>query len=368
MQRAFIAGLSVEVAGGCCQGLLRTVRSENDGNDYCNFNDTNIKRSCVLHKVRIVNVSLFNLRKPCYAQKHTNSHIIARELLIEIATSKFSKMNSKHLKLIKNLIISSGLKKFVLYLLGLFAKIFRHHICKRNGINYSLDLNEAIDFATFFGGWEPETIEFIETNVKEGNYVIEVGANVGIQTLHLAKKVGANGRIFAFEPTQFALTKLNENCQLNPDLSSRISILKNLVTNGQHSAPIKTIRSSWQTGKIKNDDEFINADIAISIDEFVAEKKLIKLDLLKIDVDGYDFKVLQGATKAILKFKPLIYIELGEVALNSQGDSVSDIFKLFIELGYEGRIATNPNQSIDFDKTVNYLKTSTHLNAIFAPA
>ena len=94
----------------------------------------------------------------------------------------------------------------ILNCLRVYATLFQHHICFRNGVKYSLDLSEAIDFATYFEGWEPETIAFIERYVNQGNTVIEVGANVGIQTLSLAKKVGPKGKIYAFEPTEFALT------------------------------------------------------------------------------------------------------------------------------------------------------------------
>ena len=260
-----------------------------------------------------------------------------------------------------------GLKKIINYFLSIYAKKFQYHICTRNGIIYSLDLTEAIDFATYFGGWEPETIEFIENNVKNGNYIIEVGANVGIQTLHLAKKVGVNGRVYAFEPTEFALSKLTKNCELNPDLYNRITVLKKLVTDGKHSTPVSTIRSSWQTDQSRDNDEFINSNLAICIDEFIFEMQIKQLDILKIDVDGYDFKVLQGAEKAILKFKPLIYIELGEEALNEQGDSVKDIYNLLIEFGYEGRLATNYSQIIDLEMTLIHLQKSTHINAIFTP-
>jgi FkbM family methyltransferase len=210
-------------------------------------------------------------------------------------------MKSKSLNSIKKVIILLGLKRISNYILGSYSKIFQYHVCIRNGIKYSLDLSESIDFATYFGGWEPETIEFIENNVYKDNYVIEVGANVGIQSLHLAQKVGPNGKVFAFEPTEFALSKFIKNCELNPELYSRIRILKYLVTNEQNSTPITTIRSSWQTNQSRRNDELINPNIAISIDKFVVENKIPKLDILKIDVDGYDFKVLQGAKKTILK-------------------------------------------------------------------
>jgi hypothetical protein len=76
-------------------------------------------------------------------------------------------MNIKTLNSIKKLITLMGLKRIANYLLGSYAKVFQHHVCTRNGIKYSLDLSESIDFATYFGGWEPETIEFIENNVKD---------------------------------------------------------------------------------------------------------------------------------------------------------------------------------------------------------
>jgi FkbM family methyltransferase len=274
-------------------------------------------------------------------------------------------MNSKILTLIKNLLTSLGLKRFIFKLFGLYAKNFQHHICKRNGINYCLDLSEAIDLATYFGGWEPETITFIENNVIQGNYVIEVGANVGIQTLHFSQKVGVNGRVFAFEPTEFAVAKLNRNCDLNSELSGRISIFKNIVTDEYRTTQNSPIRSSWQTDNSRNNDEFINASLAISIDEFIEVSKLNKFDILKIDVDGYDFKVLQGSKKAIMKFNPLIYIELDDAALNKQGDSVKDILNFLINLGYVGQLAKNPNQMIDSYSTFKDLKISGHVNVIF---
>jgi FkbM family methyltransferase len=112
--------------------------------------------------------------------------------------------------------------------------------------------------------------------------VIEVGANVGIQSLHLAKKVGADGRVFAFEPTEFGVSKLIQNLELNPELSNRIRISKNLVTDGQHKIPISTIRASYQTDQSRNKDEFINLNLAISIDEFIVETQIMRFDIIKL--------------------------------------------------------------------------------------
>ena len=93
----------------------------------------------------------------------------------------------------------------------------------RKGINWFLDLKEGIDFSIFLlGSFEPSTISVYSKLIKQGNYIFDVGANIGAHTLHFAKLIGEKGKVFSFEPTNYAYDKLIRNVELNDDLSSRI--------------------------------------------------------------------------------------------------------------------------------------------------
>lgn len=228
-----------------------------------------------------------------------------------------------------------GLQKFFGAAAKTYAQLFPNQVCTRGEVRWDLDLTRLIDFEIFFGGWEPESIRFLEENVRPGHTVIEVGANIGAHTLPISRLVGTAGRVYAFEPTEYALGKLRKNIALNPGFSGNIDVVAKIVTNHRHDNPISEIQSGWKRdGSSENISEKVSV-AAVCIDEFVESQRIARIDLLKIDVDGYDFKVLQGSRESIKANRPVIFIELCEHTLARQGDSVRDIFGFLEELGYK---------------------------------
>lgn len=223
------------------------------------------------------------------------------------------------------------LRKVIFAGVNVYARMSPRRLCTRDGIRYQVDLTEVIDQGIWLYGWEPITIALLKRHTSPGYTVIEVGANVGAHTLLLAKLVGPSGRVYAFEPTNYAQSKLRTNIDLNPDLKARIVIRSELVTNHAGQTPVRRIKSSFPVRSGGVPGEVVQT-AAIALDS----EPFDRVDLLKIDVDGYDFKVLEGATELLRKFKPCVLIELGEHTLNAQGDSVRDIFGLLRSLGYSG--------------------------------
>jgi len=219
-----------------------------------------------------------------------------------------------------------------------------------------------IDRGIYFGGWERLTIEFIDNYVKPGYVVIEVGANVGSHTLNIAKKVGINGKVYAFEPTNFARGKLADNIQLNENLAPIVEVCNYLVTDHDNSVPRRDVRSSWN---ISDKDHFFSEKVisdSISLDAFTKINDINKVDVIKVDVDGYDCKVIFGASEIIKKNKPIVYIELCEYALNEQGNSIDELFLFFSDMGYskvlheDGTSIHSPSQVksiIGLDRSIN---------------
>ena len=119
-------------------------------------------------------------------------------------------------------------------------------ITRRSGILWNLDLKEGIDFSIYiFGGFELRTLRLYKKIVRNGNIVIDVGANIGAHTLPLAQLVGQLGRVFAFEPTEYAFKKLEHNLSLNPELASRVFAKQVALLESTSASVPDEIYSSW---------------------------------------------------------------------------------------------------------------------------
>jgi len=268
-------------------------------------------------------------------------------------------------RVLKKIIISLRLQQIAYFFFNLYAAAFRFQIVSRHNISYHIDLKEAIDRAIFLMGWEPLTINWLHDNLNKGDIVIEVGANIGAHSLIISKIISPEGQLFCFEPTDYAYEKLYKNFNLNPDLKQNTRLIKSFVSNQEGSKKSYKIRSSWIVNKTAaladSMDEDFSGEI-INLDDFFID--LPKLNLIKIDVDGFDFKVLQGAKEIITLFKPTIFVELGEIDLNRNGDSVSDIIDLFTDIGYSG-ILENGEPIVSAEQLLISLEEVTHSNGIF---
>ncbi|MCL4477633.1 MAG: FkbM family methyltransferase [Deltaproteobacteria bacterium] len=70
------------------------------------------------------------------------------------------------------------------------------------------------------------------------------------------------------------------------------------------------------------------------LDSFVMENQISKIDLIKIDVEGYEFNVLNGAKESIKKYKPKLFIEVDDNHLQRQGISVKELIEFISTFGY----------------------------------
>ena len=125
--------------------------------------------------------------------------------------------------------------------------------------------------------------------------LVDIGANFGSVSLPLAK-VFKKSSIFSIEPTYYAYNKLKKNVNLNPDLKKRIKTINSLINNSKET---RKVYSSWNftdSGK-KHKIHFgtlkkINNKNIISLDQLI-KKINKKIDFIKIDVDGFELKVLR---------------------------------------------------------------------------
>lgn len=135
---------------------------------------------------------------------------------------------------------------------------------------------------------------------QKGDIVVSAGAYLGETSIWLADKVGASGQVYAFEPTNKFLKKLNENIRRNK-LSEIIKVINNGLWNENTSILNTTVVPDLQF----NTNDNINV---ISLDSFVDSNNIPRIDFIKMDIEGAELKALMGAEKTIKKYKPKLAI------------------------------------------------------------
>jgi FkbM family methyltransferase len=220
-----------------------------------------------------------------------------------------------------------------------------HAIVKRNGFVWDLDLAEGIDLAIFlFSGFEPETTEEITRLVRPGSTVLDIGANIGSITLVLAQLVGTEGRVYAFEPTTYAVQKLRRNLALNQSLRERVTVEQvRLTCEKAINKPVE-IYSSWKLvgdeqrhPKHRGIAQSTEGAATLSLDAYCKEQRISKVDFIKLDVDGFEGEVLAGAINLLKRDRPPICMELAPYALVERGSSVQEVFGILEACGYRVR-------------------------------
>jgi FkbM family methyltransferase len=211
-----------------------------------------------------------------------------------------------------------------------------------DGLNYRLDLSEGIDLAIYLQGkFEPTTAAALSRLVKPGTTVLDIGANIGAHTLRLARLVGEAGRVLAFEPTNYAFQKLLVNLSLNQDLRSRVTAIMAFLGSTSSTTAPDLIYSSWPLTRAENlHDKHLGAAMTTEgtptrrLDDVMAEQNVLKVDFVKLDVDGFECEVLAGATEMMTKDKPVFVMELAPYVLQERGASLDQLLSHFLPLGY----------------------------------
>jgi FkbM family methyltransferase len=218
-------------------------------------------------------------------------------------------------------------------------------IKKIENINFELDLKEVIDSAMYYAGTrEPGTSQALKKLCKRGHVVFDIGANVGSHSLPIASYVGDAGKVYAFEPVPWAINKLRRNIELNKfnNLvveSIALSDLNEKEVEMEFRASFKIGSESGvgRDGKISKDwwSECDRVKVRMeTLDSYVSSHQIDRLDLIKLDVDGFEGKVIRGALETLDRFKPILIMEIAPAWIEMRGDKMIDILREIEQLGY----------------------------------
>ena len=198
---------------------------------------------------------------------------------------------------------------------------------------------DTVAHRVFWSGlreWEKETAPVILDNIRRSRCFIDIGANTGMYTV-LGCTVNPNVRVVAVEPVPRICAALTRNVTRN-HLESRVTILNVALGNSNgtvsfHEADDPTMGSLALDGYRGQRGAIIQVTMK-TLDSIVAELK-IEPDFMKIDVEGFEHVVLEGAGHVLESFRPRIVLEANP---GDPSDPVTDILSRY---GYEFHILTD---------------------------
>jgi FkbM family methyltransferase len=171
---------------------------------------------------------------------------------------------------------------------------------------------------------EPGTLAWIRTEVKRGQVVYDIGANIGVYTILAARQAGPNGKVYAFEPHAANFTRLIDNVIRNnlQDVVIPCSVALDAEAGFSHfnydSANAGTSNSQFSAASgatVPNQgSEIAELKYASTIDRLMEFGRIASPHHIKIDVDGNEYRILRGMARLLgSPTAPLtIQVELNE--------------------------------------------------------
>jgi FkbM family methyltransferase len=207
------------------------------------------------------------------------------------------------------------------------AKIF--------GQEVKLDLAELIQRHIYLGVFEPEETALVRNLLRPGMTVVDVGANVGYYTALAASRVGKQGRVFSLEPSPYACERLRTMVEVNGLTNVQVCP----VALGERAGELPLY-----LGSHKNHSPTLVAHEGVApaalvpvrtFDECLDEWCLDYVDLLKLDVEGWEPKVFSGASGALRARRiHAVLCELNDHWLRRNGSSASALWQMLLGAGF----------------------------------
>lgn len=205
-------------------------------------------------------------------------------------------------------------------------------------------------------GFEPYTVQLLTALVSPEFHVLDIGANIGCTTLLFGDTVE---RVDSFEPSPSTFSFLRRNVELAGFSNVELHNCGLGAVSGESEITFAPGNRSggFVSDRAHADNSFITERITITtLDDFVARNPRGRLDFIKMDVEGYEQKVLEGGRRTIERFRPVVALELNHWCLNAlQRTSVPD-FLDFLRSTFPVLVADDPDGSLPslHDPSDNY--------------
>ncbi len=186
------------------------------------------------------------------------------------------------------------------------------------------------------GSFEPNEFVFLSTVLRPGMVFVDAGANEGVYSVFAARRVGRAGRVLAFEPSERERNRLLANLRANR--VRNVDVRASALGEGAGEATL-ALAGYGHEGQNTIGDVVSNPNVETVAHapvrvERLDDARLDRVDVIKLDVEGSELRVLRGARATLEQHRPILQLELEERALSVQGTTREEVVDFLGRLDY----------------------------------
>lgn len=212
-------------------------------------------------------------------------------------------------------------------------KAGKHVLKTIHGVQLLIDpsVDKGVELSLFeTGTYEKGTIQLLHEFLKPGSTFLDIGANIGLMSSIASKQVGERGKVFAVEANPKTQEILQHNLALNQ--CQNVGIFPLALGETQGTA---TLFENWNVNRggasLLSQDGESGVEVPVDTIDFLFQND--QIDLIKIDVEGFELEVLKGGIELLKKQQPVLIIEVSEQRENTPGTTPEEIADFVRSLG-----------------------------------
>jgi FkbM family methyltransferase len=200
--------------------------------------------------------------------------------------------------------------------------------------------NSAVDeFIAEHGYWEKELSSQMKKYLKKGDVFLDIGANIGYHSLFVASSLQGSGKVYSFEPLSRLCEQLKKSISLNEFSNIEVCNFGLAETDSIHEIYLREENiggssvlnfSTMESFKVE-EKEMITLK---NLDNFLGKEAVV--NMIKIDVEGYELEALTGAHFILTKNKPIIFMEFSPIFYSQDYEhKAKDLISYLEVMGYK---------------------------------
>jgi FkbM family methyltransferase len=204
------------------------------------------------------------------------------------------------------------------------------------GYSLQLDLSDYIQRSIYLNAFEPRESDLVRRYLKPGMTFVDSGANVGYYTLLAGSLVGEAGLVIAFEPSPYAFARLLNTVEDNH--LPQVQVLQAGLSDvsGELQLYMPKLSGNHTPSMIANDGGTAINVTTHRLDEYLTNAGIDHVDLLKLDVEGFEPNVIRGAEGYIQSGRiHALLCEFNQPWLEANDSSPGQLFEQLQQCGYQ---------------------------------